>query len=273
MKVLVFQSIGGPRPAWLSQLEIAAVTTRSVDSVEACLAHLRDGSFDAIVMPDNGAQTMTALELLCTSTGSTAPVLVLGTSGGSRLFEAIRLGATDYADDVESLLHRLHARVAVHAREVRKTLRYADLVLDVDLGMAWRGSKACTLTRREFLLAYELVRAGGAAIGIQALSLRVWGCSSDISKRTIEQHVHRLRRKLFLDGTPGNRIQAIYGHGYKMDLQSAQAPVERRKRVAPAASPAGAWAAGPPVLPRERTERPERDMPTQYWVPEHPLGA
>jgi DNA-binding winged helix-turn-helix (wHTH) protein len=47
----------------------------------------------------------------------------------------------------------------------------------------------------------------------------VWGRSSDVCKRTLEQHIYKLRRKLATGRRgAGFRIQAVYSVGYRLDL-------------------------------------------------------
>ncbi|WP_280338026.1 winged helix-turn-helix domain-containing protein [Salinicola acroporae] len=47
----------------------------------------------------------------------------------------------------------------------------------------------------------------------------VWGHKGDIATRTVDTHVSRLRRKLELDGRHGIKLQSIYQHGYRLDVQ------------------------------------------------------
>jgi DNA-binding winged helix-turn-helix (wHTH) protein len=52
---------------------------------------------------------------------------------------------------------------------------------------------------------------------VRAIAEAVWGTSADIAKRTIEQHVYRLRVKLRLRSADGWRLTTVYGKGYRLD--------------------------------------------------------
>jgi DNA-binding response OmpR family regulator len=62
----------------------------------------------------------------------------------------------------------------------------------------------------------------GRVVSMRTLSTEIWGRPSDIGKRTIEQHVYKLRRKLGQTTGPGRdnvpKIQTVYGVGYRLHL-------------------------------------------------------
>jgi DNA-binding response OmpR family regulator len=43
--------------------------------------------------------------------------------------------------------------------------------------------------------------------------------------RTVDTHISRLRKKLFLDGSRGWKLSPIYGIGYRLDRVDAESQV------------------------------------------------
>ena len=68
------------------------------------------------------------------------------------------------------------------------------------------------LTPREFDLLLALVRARGQLLYREALYERVWGLDSNAGPRTVDIHIHRLRKKLHWD----HKIVTVPKVGYKL---------------------------------------------------------
>ncbi|MGD9539558.1 winged helix-turn-helix domain-containing protein [Methylocystis sp.] len=66
-----------------------------------------------------------------------------------------------------------------------------------EAGELWAPSGArLRLTEKESAILARLARARGAAVSREALLRDVWGYGPTMSTRTLETHIHRLRRKL-----------------------------------------------------------------------------
>ncbi|MCH4811773.1 response regulator transcription factor [Vreelandella neptunia] len=76
---------------------------------------------------------------------------------------------------------------------------------------------AVGLTEREYRLAALFFSKIGELITRAHLLELVWGIKGDVSTRTVDTHVSRLRRKLELDGRHGLRLRSVYQSGYRMD--------------------------------------------------------
>lgn len=76
------------------------------------------------------------------------------------------------------------------------------------------------LTNKEYELALYFFRNEGTLISRDQLLESIWVKSSDISTRTVDTHISRLRKKLLLDGTHGWKLISIYHQGYKLINQS-----------------------------------------------------
>lgn len=100
------------------------------------------------------------------------------------------------------------------------------------------------LTPREFALAWLLFSNQGRCVSRRIISLAVWGVQTDVSSRTMEQHVHQLRRKLGLGLGPehGIAITAVYGAGYRLAVRAQPASTTPKTYAAPRPRPAAGGA-------------------------------
>ncbi|MCZ0930485.1 response regulator transcription factor [Halomonas janggokensis] len=74
------------------------------------------------------------------------------------------------------------------------------------------------LTEREYRLAALFFSKIGELVTRPHLLELVWGIKGDVSTRTVDTHVSRLRRKLELDGRHGLRLRSVYQSGYRMEI-------------------------------------------------------
>lgn len=86
--------------------------------------------------------------------------------------------------------------------------------------------KSVELTEREYRLATLFFSKIGELLTRAHILELVWGIKGNVSTRTVDTHVSRLRRKLELDGHHGLRLRSIYQSGYRMEV-CHMVPVER----------------------------------------------
>ena len=91
-------------------------------------------------------------------------------------------------------------------------LRIGELEIDVENFCAKLKGKSLDLTKTEFSLLLELVKAKGRLKTREALLEAVWGFDSYGDSRTIDTHLSRLRQKL---GKFGERIETVRGVGFR----------------------------------------------------------
>ncbi len=77
-----------------------------------------------------------------------------------------------------------------------------------------------SLTNKEYDLALYFFKNEGLLISRDQLLESIWVKSSDISTRTVDTHISRLRKKLLLNGTYGWKLVSIYHQGYKIINQN-----------------------------------------------------
>jgi DNA-binding response OmpR family regulator len=156
--------------------------------------------------------------------GECAPVLLVAphwTTG--RMAAALEAGADDCMVrpfDFAEAVARIRAllRRTGPGRGRRAPLEVAGFVLDPTRLAAIDHGAAITLMPREFALAWLLFANVGRRLSHEAISVAVWGTDKDVAKRTIEQHVYKLRKKLNLGVTRGVVLRTTYGQGYRLDV-------------------------------------------------------
>jgi two-component system OmpR family response regulator len=79
------------------------------------------------------------------------------------------------------------------------------------------------LTRQEFDLLSLLVSHPGIVFSRAALLARVWGSERDVTERTVDAAVSRLRRKIELNPDAPSLVQTAWGVGYRFVASAGRA--------------------------------------------------
>ena len=127
------------------------------------------------------------------------------------------IGADDYVTkpfSVRELTLRIEAvlRRAKKEPEKRETIRFGCLVIDPSAHRAWVSGDEIELSALEFRLLLTLYNRRNRVQSRPVLLEEVWGMRSDITTRTVDTHVKRLREKL---GDARNYIETVRGVGYR----------------------------------------------------------
>ena len=74
------------------------------------------------------------------------------------------------------------------------------------------------LTNKEFDLALLLFRNQGRLLSRNYILENIWGTTAELSTRTVDTHISRVRNKLGIHPDNGVRLNAIYNHGYRLEM-------------------------------------------------------
>ncbi|MBG0561017.1 response regulator transcription factor [Actinoplanes aureus] len=150
------------------------------------------------------------------STGAEARVLMLTAAAelGDRV-AGLSLGADDYLTKPFALAE-LSARVLALGRRTRPgtppVLRQAGITLDPARREVTRDGRYVSLSKKEFAVLAELLRAGGTVVSAEQLLEKAWDEHVDPFTGAVRLTILKLRRKL---GDP-QVIETLPGVGYRI---------------------------------------------------------
>jgi DNA-binding response OmpR family regulator len=202
-------------------------------SPHAFLKSLHRETFD-LVCVDWNLPEMTGVDLVKrVRSGSLAPsipiILITARSSDEDVVAGLVSGADDYVTKpvrtpvllarVETLLRRL-APVADDNLET-----FGDYTFDRSRDVVIAGGEERVLTTKEFNLALLLFRNMHRPLARGYLMEEVWGTAANVSSRTLDTHVCRLKTKLGLNPANGYNFGPVYGFGYRLEKVTS-APAE-----------------------------------------------
>jgi DNA-binding response OmpR family regulator len=154
--------------------------------------------------------------------GALTRVLMLTASASvADRVEGLGLGADDYLskpfafDELVARVRALGRRATPPAPPV---LAVGDLVLDQAKRSVNRAGRTLDLTRKEFGILEELIKARGGVVSSEELLERVWDANADPFTTTVRVTVMTLRKKL---GDPP-LIETVVGAGYRVAVSEPE---------------------------------------------------
>ncbi|MDI6912233.1 response regulator transcription factor [Nocardioides sp.] len=149
---------------------------------------------------------------------------LLGLETGADDFIAKPFSARELKARVNAMFRRPRTvggvpRPDASTQDAHEILTHGPLRVDVESRRAFRTDEELVLTRTEFDLLTELMRAPARVWSREALLRSVWGTDWASDTHLVEVHVGNLRRKLAA-GTDGSTrfIRTVRGVGYRMEL-------------------------------------------------------
>ena len=135
---------------------------------------------------------------------------------------ALQHGADDYM--IKPVRQQeIMARIAALQRRSQPfsgqatTLRQGVFEFDVTYRHARVARHGVTLTDKEFDLAVLLFRNPGRLLSRSYILETVWGTNAELSTRTVDTHISRIRSKLGINPDNGVRLRSVYSHGYRLE--------------------------------------------------------
>ena len=171
-----------------------------------------------LMLPDGSGLDL-CREIKSDKDKSSTPIIIL-TAKDDEVDKVVgfELGADDYVTkpfSVRELILRIKA-VLKRGAEKKETLevqrQFGELTMDIDSHEVFVNNEQIILTALEFRLLRQLVDRRGRVQSRDQLLSDVWGYSAEVTTRTVDTHIKRLREKL---GTIGKYVQTIRCVGYK----------------------------------------------------------
>jgi DNA-binding response OmpR family regulator len=107
-----------------------------------------------------------------------------------------------------------------------KVAEYGAYRFDIGAREVFFADKNIQLTQKELQLILRLFAEMGNEVPRRDIWSAIWGIvSTEVSSRTVDTHIYRLRTKLELEGQHGYVLKTLHGRGYRLCPAEA-APVK-----------------------------------------------
>lgn len=209
-----------------SWLQHGGHTFEAYDTQERFIAALPQSRFDLLIvdwMLDDGSGAE-VVEWVRKNLGWRVPLIVLTAQDDeATVVTALQAGADDYVVK-RTKPDELMARINTVLRHVKPSalpsLSMGDYEVDILQQRLKVNHELVSLTQKEFDLAAYLLQNPDKLLSRDHLLQKIWGVESEADTRTVDTHISRLRKKLWLDGTYGWGLASIYGFGYRLETMS-----------------------------------------------------
>ena len=221
-KILVIEDEPDIRKTLEYNLERENFIVTSASSLSDAKEHMAKDNFSLLILdlmlPDGSGLDL-CRELKSDSTNE-SPLIIILTAKDDEVDRVVgfELGADDYVTKPFSVRELILRVKAILKRGINKPntveveRKFGDLTIDVESHEVFVNNENIILTALEFRLLNQLVDRRGRVQTRDQLLSDVWGYSSEVTTRTVDTHIKRLREKL---GVMGKYVQTIRGVGYK----------------------------------------------------------
>ena len=195
---------------------------KALDGKEA-MKFLEDDDSISLVILDLMLPDMSGLDICrhIRATDNLKDILVIMvTAKGEEVDRVVgfEVGADDYVlkrYSVRELLLRVGGMLKRSSKEKQSNdkdlVEYEDLKIDNNKHKVYLSDEKISLTSKEFKLLKHLLLKADKVQSRDNLLEKVWGYNNDVTTRTVDTHIKRLRSKI---GKYGDKIETIRGEGY-----------------------------------------------------------
>lgn len=150
-----------------------------------------------------------------------APIIMLSAKNTTeeRIMGLTR-GADDYLGkpfELGELIARINSALRRPRLDPIDTLRFSDLVVNIQRKSVFRGGKKIELSSTEFDLLLTFMQQPDKTLSRSQLLDQVWGYDSDVFPNTVETYISYLRAKID-NGEETKLIHTLRGRGYTLSL-------------------------------------------------------
>ncbi|AVI61503.1 response regulator transcription factor [Halomonas sp. GFAJ-1] len=198
----------------------------SFERASELLKAMSKQTFDLLILdwflPD--ADGMQLMKRLRQDLGWPGPVLFITASQGENdVVMALESGADDFLTkpirpaELRARIFALARRAGLNKDISDATQAFGAYTLAPSHHTITVNNTPVELTAREYELAALFLSHLGQLFSRQNILEMVWGVRADLSTRTIDTHISRLRKKLSFDGTYGLQLKSVYKYGYRLE--------------------------------------------------------
>jgi len=207
-------------------LELESYEVDLADDGETGLAKIKTGQYDLILL-DVMLPKLSGFDV-CKSAraaGISTPVILL-TAKGEEIDKVVglELGADDYITkpfSVRELLARIKAILRRGQKPVvieEKNITIGRLVIDFTTFQGTEEGKEIKLSHKEIEILSYLYKNKNRIVSRYDLLENVWGYEEQLTTRTVDNFIVRLRQKVEINPNQPKIILTVHGSGYKLVL-------------------------------------------------------
>jgi DNA-binding response OmpR family regulator len=190
------------------------------------IAALRKDTFDLLMvdwnLPDRSG--LEAIEWARVNLTPSPPMLLLTSrSDDQDIIAGLNAGADDYlvkpvANGIlVAKVRALLRRTSANPQNVGGVIRAGGAEFDTFNSNVVIHRHPVALTAKEFALALLLFQNINRALSRSYIVTAVWGVELDVSSRTLDMHISRVRTKLKLYPAGGYKVSPVYSYGYRLE--------------------------------------------------------
>ncbi|MSQ58123.1 MAG: response regulator transcription factor [Betaproteobacteria bacterium] len=206
-------------------LEMAGHRCHAFDKGAELLRELEHETYDALIL-DWGVPDISGVDVLRRLRQKlrhhTPVIFVTARQQEEDIVSTLKQGADDYM--VKPVRrHEFLARVEAVARRTRavtpenSSFEAENFKVDMQTRTLSKDDKPLELTTKDFELATLFLRNIGRLMSRGHIREMVWGLDANVTSRTLDTHVSRVRNKLGLTPETGWRLAAVYRYGYRLE--------------------------------------------------------
>lgn len=187
----------------------------------------KEGCDVLIVDCDETDDTKPILEWARSHLASALPLLALTSGAPDSIAALLDQGTSDYLIKPvrqSELTVRLQVvlRRAYPERFTYEPLVFGDYAFDEGSHTIKVENKPVELTQKEFALALLFFRHLNRPLSRAFIVERIWSRDMEVSSRTVDTHVSRVRNKLGLKPENGFKLMPVYSFGYRLEQIGTQ---------------------------------------------------
>lgn len=186
---------------------------------------LRRETFDLLVIEWSSQRegSLPLLQWVSAHLADRPPVLVLSPYGETiEIADTAPVGVKDGSVEPPSApIGRVSALLCRRAREPENatgTLRLGPYLFERDRGVVSLKGQSIPLTPKEYDLALLFFKNSNRTLSRTYLMEQVWKSGINLSTRTLDMHISRIRAKMSLDLENGVRLRTVVGQGYQLQI-------------------------------------------------------
>lgn len=228
MRIALFDADPGEQALIAQLLERSGFECRIHTDAKALVADAKLKRFDALVVdwkghPAGGGAVLGHARAAATRTPT---LMMVASNDEDGIIAGLSCGADDYLIKpirpseliarLQALLRRAYPNETLE-RYAFEPYRFDPEPCEVEIATDDAAPLRVLMTQKEFDLGLLLFRNAGRPLSRHHIREVVWGGDADISSRTMDTHVSRLRSKLGLNTASSYRVLPVYGYGYRLD--------------------------------------------------------